>query len=96
MLEKIKLLLGLTGNDKDDLLNVLIEQATVEAQDITHNDNIAELNTSIVQMVVYKYNRIGTEGLDSEGYSGVSFNYLNDYPEPLMRALKAKRKIVTL
>ena len=47
-------------------------------------------------MVAYNYNRLGTEGLDSEGYSGVSFNYSADYPEPIIRALKAKRKLITL
>ena len=74
MLEKVKLLLGITDNSKDDLLTFLIEQA----------------------IVVYNYNRLGTEGLDSEGYSGVSLNYSADYPEPIIRALKAKRKLITL
>ena len=45
-------------------------------------------------MVVYKYNRIGTEGVDSEGYSGVNFQYTSDYPENIMRGLRAKRKVV--
>lgn len=32
-----------------------------------------ETSTIILRMCVYNYNRLGTEGLDSEGYSGVSF-----------------------
>ena len=94
MLEKVKLLLGLTDNTKDDLLTLLIEQAVEEAIVYTHNECVDELNTSIIQMVVYKYNRIGTEGVDSEGYSGVSFQYTSDYPENIMRGLRAKRKVV--
>ena len=94
MLEKVKLLLGLTDNTKDDLLTLLIEQAVEEAIVYTHNECVDELNTSIIQMVVYKYNRIGTEGVDSEGYSGVSFQYTSDYPENIMRGLRANRKVV--
>ena len=94
MLEKVKLLLGIADNTKDDLLTLLIEQAVEEAIVYTHNECVDELNTSIIQMVVYKYNRIGTEGVDSEGYSGVSFQYTSDYPENRMRGLRAKRKVV--
>ena len=94
MLEKVKLLLGIADNTKDDLLTLLIEQAVEEAIVYTHNECVDELNTSIIQMVVYKYNRIGTEGVDSEGYSGVRFQYSSDDPENIMGGLRAKRKVV--
>lgn len=96
MLEKIKLLLGLKDESKDDLLTILIEIAIDEALAYTHNDCVDELDTSIIQMVVYKYNRIGTEGVNSEDYSGVSFDYATDYPESIMRGLRSKRKVVVL
>lgn len=96
MLEKIKLLLGLKDESKDDLLTILIETAIDEALAYTHRDCVDELDTSIIQMVVYKYNRIGTEGVDSENYSGVSFDYSADYPESIMRGLRSKRKVVVL
>ena len=96
MLDKIKILLGITADDKNDLLTLLIEQATEEAILFTHNDSLEDLNTAIIKMVVYNYNRLGTEGVDSENYSGVSFNYSADYPDSIIRMLKAKRKIVML
>lgn len=96
MIEKIKLLLGISDSSKDDLLTVLLEQAIEEAVNYTHNDCIPDLNTAIIKMVVYNYNRMGTEGLDSEGYSGVSFGYSADYPESIMRVLRSHRKVVTL
>lgn len=96
MLDKIKLLLGITDDSKDDLLTILIDVAIDEALAYTHRDCVDELDTSIIQMVVYKYNRIGTEGVDSENYSGVSFSYSTDYPESIMRGLRAKRKVVVL
>lgn len=96
MLEKIKLLLGLKDETKNDLLTILIEQAIDEALNYTHRDSADELDTSIIQMVVYKYNRIGTEGVESENYNGVSFDYTADYPDSIMRGLRAKRKVLTL
>lgn len=94
MLDKIKVLLGLTDGTKDDLLTILLEQAIEEATTYTHNDCVPVLESAIIKMVVYNYNRIGTEGIDSEGYSGVSFGYSADYPDSIMRVLKAHRKLI--
>ena len=96
MLEQVKLLLGITDNSKDDILSLLIEQATEEALSYTHQNSIDNLLTAIVRMVVYNFNRIGTEGVDSEGYSGVSFAYSSDYPDSIMRLLKKQKKIQTV
>lgn len=96
LLDKVKLLLGITEASKDDLLTLLIEQATDEAISYTHCNDVDQLNTTIVKMVVYNYNRLGTEGVDSEGFSGVSYSYSADYPESILRSLKSVRKIITI
>lgn len=96
MLDKLKLILSIKDDTKDDLLTLLIEQAIEEALNYTHQDSIENLRSTIISMVVYKYNRLGTEGLDSEGYSGVSFGYSSDYPDSIMRALKSQRKLITV
>lgn len=96
MLENIKLLLNITNDSKDALLQLLIQQATDEAKDFTHREDVCELQSTIERMVVYNYNRLGTEGLNSESYSGTSYNYTTDYPEPILKMLKRYRKIVTL
>lgn len=93
MLDKLKLLIGLTDDSKDALLNALIEQAIEEAKNYTHNDDISKLEGAICSMVVYAYNRLGTEGVSSESYSNVQFDYSQDYPESIMRQLKAFRKV---
>ena len=90
MLETMKLLLGLDAS-KDTLCQVLIQQALDEAIAYTNNEDVAE--NLIVQMAIYKYNRLGTEGLNSENYSGVSFNYLNDYPETIVKQLRRFKKL---
>lgn len=96
MLNNIKLLLGLTDNTKDELIELLIMQATDEAKDFTHREDVSILSSTIAQMVIWKYNRMGTEGLNSESYSGVSYNYAQDYPDSIMRTLKRYRKLIVL
>lgn len=96
MLTKIKLLLDLKTDEKDGLITLLINQACEEARQFTHNDNIDGLSQAIIGMVIYNYNRLGTEGLNSEGYAGVSYNYTADYPEAILRQLKAKRKVMVI
>lgn len=94
MLDNIKTLLGLTDESKDELLNVLIGGAIEDAINYTQDENIEEkASATIERMVIYNYNRMGTEGLNSESYSGVSYNYDNDYPESIMRGLRAVRKV---
>ena len=96
MLEKIKILLGINDSSKDELLTVLLDQAIEEAENYTHNNCLTGLESTICRMVVYNYNRISTEGVNSESYSGVSYSYSADYPENIMRVLKSHRKIRTL
>lgn len=96
MLENIKLLLGIKNDSKDVLLQLLIQQAEDEAKDYTHREEVCELQSTIEKMVVYNYNRLGTEGLNSESYSGMSYNYTSDYPEQILKMLKRYRKIVSL
>lgn len=96
MLYKIKLLLNINGNEKDDLLTYLIETAIEEAINFTHRDCIEGLESCIVDMVIYKYNKLNTLGVESESYSGASFTYSTDYPESIMRSLKSKRVLRVL
>ena len=87
----MKLLLGIGDASKDTLLSLLLEQAKDEAIAYTNNEELAE--NLIVQMAIYKYNRLGTEGLNSENYSGVSFNYMSDYPDNLVKQLRRYKKL---
>ena len=95
MLEEIKALLGITDNSKDNILSALISMATEEATAYTNREE-KDLGAVIRKMVIYQFNRIDSLGLNSEGYSGVSFQYTSDYPDNIMRGLKAKRKAVLI
>ena len=92
MIDKVKLLLGLTDSSKDKLIEVLIDGAVEDAVAITGNKYIQdELPNTIAKMVVYNYNRLGTEGLETESYSGVSYNYSDGYPQDILNTLNKKR-----
>ena len=94
MLERIKLLLNITDESKDALLGELIDNATEFAQNYINNDAaLGNLTSTIVNMVIYDYNRMGTEGLTSENYSGVSFGYASGYSDDIMKQLKRYRKV---
>lgn len=94
MLERIKLLLNITDESKDALLGELIDNATEFAANFTNNEGALEsLTGTIINMVIYDYNRMGTEGLTSENYSGVSFGYASGYSDDIMKQLKRYRKV---
>lgn len=94
MLQKIKRLLGIEDATKDDLLLLLIDNAIQFAINYTHNEHcLGIIESTIIKMVVVDYNKLGSEGLNSESYSGVSFNYQQSYSEDIMAALRAHRKV---
>lgn len=93
MLEDIKLLLGLLTADKDELLELLIKNAKKTAQTYTNDTDTSKVKHLIEKMVIYDYNRLGTEGLDAETYSGISYTYSSDYPESILKELRQYRKL---
>lgn len=93
MLNTIKVLLGITGSEKDDLIRILTDICTDEAKQYCNTDRIDGLENAIIQMVVFKYNRVGTEGLTAESYNSASFTYTDDYPKPILKMLNSKRKL---
>lgn len=96
MLDSIKKLLGINDASKDEILMILVQRAINEAKNYTHNNSIKDYENVIDDMVIWNYNKLGTEGLDSESYSGVTFNYSSDYPESILRQLRSHRKVVVI
>ena len=85
----IKILIGIADDTKDELLDILIKQAKDDANRLCGRNY--GIDTIIERMVVFLYNRLGTEGLNSESYSGVSYNYSSDYPEYILNALESAK-----
>ena len=94
MLKKIKTLLNITDDSQDNLLNLLIALCSDEAMAYCNlNHSIPELETPIIYMVVERYNKIGSEGLDNINTNGITENYIINYSDNILNKLKRYRKM---
>lgn len=94
MLNNIKIRLGdAAANYKDELINLYIEDAKKEVASYCNRELDDELNSCVEKIVVINLNRINTEGLASQSYSGTSESYINGYPADILAVLNNKRKI---
>lgn len=97
MIEEIKILLGdSASNYSDAQISLAFKMAIseVEAYCGRETDNALELIAE--KIAVIKLNRLNTEGLASQSYSGVSESYIDNYPAEIQAVLNRKRKIKTL
>ena len=94
MIEEIKLLLGEAANNFTDAqIGLALKIAIAEVEDYCNRDADATLELLAEKIAVIKLNRINTEGLASQSYSGVSENYIDGYPQEILTVLNRKRKI---
>lgn len=97
MLEEIKILLGdAATNYTDAQIGLCYKMALVEIEDYCGRDADKALELLAERIAVIKLNRLNTEGLASQSYSGVSESYIDDYPADIVKVLNRKRKIKTL
>ena len=94
MLEKIKILLGLSDDDKDELLSILIALCKDEATDFCNLDEYStKLDSAVITMVIERYNKMGSEGLSSDSSSGINASYIDGYSEIVLSKLRKNRKV---
>lgn len=94
MIEEIKLLLGDTADNFTDAQISLVYKialADVEAYCGREPDTILELQAQ--KIAVIRLNRINTEGIASQGFSGVSESYIDGLPADILSVLNRKRKL---
>ena len=94
MIEEIKVMLGEAATNYTDVqINLALKMASAEVEDYCNRKLDTTLELMAQQIAVIKLNRMGTEGLASQGYSGVSESYINGYPAEIVAVLNRKRKI---
>ena len=99
MLEKIKLLLGISDEDnsKDDLLELLISNAKDYAVSFCGYDEYnSQFDIIVMKMVVEDYNRLGSEGISSKSFNGISESYVEDYSAGILNSLRRWKKVILL
>ena len=95
--EEIKILLGdAAANYTDAQISLCYKLALAEIEDYCNREADLYLEYIAEKIAVIKLNRMGTEGLASQSYSGVSESYIDGYPAEIQAALNRKRKIKTL
>ncbi|HDI3012987.1 TPA: phage head-tail connector protein [Clostridium perfringens] len=94
ILEKIKRRSIAAKNQSDELLNDFIEETQEEIKAYIHREDIPlSLQGVLIELVVIKCNRLGTEGISSESFSGVSTSYLDGFPKDITKKLRRCRKL---
>ena len=94
MIEEIKLLLGdAASNYTDAQIGLALRLALAEVEAYCKREADAVLELCAEKMAIVKLNRMNTEGLASQSFSGVSEQYLDGYPEDIQMILRGKRKI---
>lgn len=97
MIEEIKLLLGDAANNYTDAqIGLCLKWAMAEVEAYCNRTLDIELELIAQKIAIIKLNRLNTEGLQSQAYSGVSESYIDGYPAEVLAVLNRKRKIKVL
>ena len=94
MLEEIKLLLGEAAeNFTDAQINLHYKIALAQVEEYCQREADSTLEFVAERIAVINLSRMGTDGLASQSFSGVSENYLDGYSADIVATLNRKRKI---
>ena len=91
ILTRVKAILGI--ENKDDLLSYLIENQIQALLVILGEEVLPEsLTYIVVETTIARYNRLGSEGLKSEGIDVISQSFIEDLLSPYQSQLNAYSK----
>lgn len=94
MIDEIMILLGdAASNFTEAQIGLAAKQALAEVESYCRRQADYELEMIAERIAVIKLNRLNTEGLASQSFSGVSENYIDGYPADIIAMLNRKRKI---
>lgn len=94
MIDEIKILLGdAAANYSDAQIGLCAKQALAEVEAYCRRVPDYELEMVAQRIAIIKLNRLNTEGLAGQSFSGVSETYIDGYPADILAILNRKRKI---
>lgn len=94
MITDIKIMLGdAAPNFSDAQINLAYKQALTEVEAYCNREADIELDLVADRLAVIKLNRMNTEGLSGQSFSGVSESYIDGYPADIKAILDRKRRI---
>lgn len=90
MLENLKLMLGISDNSQDSRLEWIIEGTKSRLKMLLGGEEPPEtMNYIIEEISIARYNRIGSEGMNSQSVEGQNMNFNTDDFEPYMNEIQA-------
>lgn len=94
MIEEIKILLGdAVSNFTDAQIGLCSKDAIAEVEGYCKRELDYELEICARKIAIIKLNRLNTEGLTGQSFSGTSESYIDGYPKEIQDVLNRKRKI---
>ena len=81
IIEQVKALLGITDNLQDDLLEVIKELTEAHFKAYTNQLSVpTQIEFIIVEVMVKRFNKLGSEGMSSHVVEGLSMSFgLDDF-----------------
>lgn len=93
-MEDIKILLGeAADNFTDEQINLCLKHAQAEVKSYCNRELDEELEICAQKIAIIKLNKLNSEGLASQSYSGVSESYIDGFPADILAVLNRKRKL---
>ena len=80
-------------NYTDERINLAYRLALAEVEDYCNREADSTLELIAERIAIIKLNRMNSEGLAAQSYSGVSESYIDGYPADILAVLNRKRKI---
>ncbi len=88
-LQRLQTRIGAAATGKDALLEELLTGAEENLKLTTKRKTLPpEADTLIVKIAVIDFNRIGSEGQQSQSFSGVSDTWIDGYPDDIKSAIR--------
>ena len=76
LLNRVKVLLGITNNDNEELLREIIEITEAKILNYINSSELPkQLEFVLVELSIKRFNRIGSEGFASETVDGKTMSY---------------------
>lgn len=97
MINELKAFLGAAADNYTEAqIGLALKMALAEVEAYTQRSIDYELEICALQIAKIKLNRLNSEGLEAQSFSGVSESYVDGYPKEISNILKRKRKIKVL
>ena len=94
MIDENRLMLGdASSNYNDAQISLCLKWAIAEIEDYCNRELNSILEIMAMKITIIKLNRINSEGISAQSYSGVSESFLNGYPQEILNVLNKNRKL---